>query len=99
MRGWLQKLERFVEPALLAAGGAWVLWFFYLQLGGITNTHFLEWDARACTLAAWRYHGTGLFPDDLLVDFAAVYYPPGVKLVYWVCTFFANPFWVSKLLP
>lgn len=99
MRGWLQKLEPVVEPALLAAGAVWVLWFFYLQLGGIGDTHFLEWDARACTLAAWRYHGTGLFPDDLLVDFAAVYYPPGVKVVYWICTIFANPFWVSKLLP
>src|SRR2546430_2337898 len=99
MRSWLGKLERVVEPALLAAGALWVLWFFYIQLYGLGDTHFLEWDARAHTLSAWRYHGTGLFADDLLVDFAAVYYPPGVKVVYWIGTIFANPHWVSKIVP
>jgi hypothetical protein len=99
MRAWLQRLGRWVEPALLAAAALWTLWFFYLQLPGLTDPHFLEWDARAHTLSAWRYHGTGLFHDDLLVDFAAVYYPPGVKLVYWIGTLFANPHWVSKLVP
>ena len=99
MRAWTQRAERWVELALLAAAAAWTLWFFRLQLYGLTNAHFLEWDARAHTLSAWRYHGTGLFPDDLLVDFAAVYYPPGVKLVYWIGTLFANPHWVSKLVP
>ena len=66
---------------------------------GLFDAHYLEWDARAHTLSAWRYHGTGLFPNDLLVDFAAVYYPPGVKLVYWIGTLFANPHWVSKFVP
>ena len=99
MRPWLQRLERWVEPAVLAAAAAWTLWFFWLQTPGLFNQHFLEWDARAHTLSAWRYHGTGLFPDDLLVDFAAVYYPPGVKLVYWIGTLFANPHWVSKFVP
>ncbi|MGZ3439602.1 MAG: hypothetical protein ACXVDD_08795 [Polyangia bacterium] len=98
MRAW-QQLQRWIEPALLAAAAAWTLWFFYLQLPGLTDAHFLEWDARAHTLSAWRYHGTGLFKDDLLVDFAAVYYPPGVKLVYWIGTLFANPHWISKLVP
>jgi hypothetical protein len=99
MRAWWQRLQRWIEPALLAAAAAWTLWFFYLQLPGLTDAHYLEWDARAHTLSAWRYHGTGLFPDDLLVDFAAVYYPPGVKLVYWIGTLFANPHWISKLVP
>jgi hypothetical protein len=99
MRAWWQRLQRWIEPALLAAAAAWTLWFFYLQLPGLTDAHYLEWDARAHTLSAWRYHGTGLFPDDLLVDFAAVYYPPGVKLIYWIGTLFANPHWISKLLP
>jgi hypothetical protein len=99
MRPCREQLQRWVEPALLAAAALWTLWFFRLQLYGVTDAHYLEWDARAHTLSAWRYHGTGLFANDLLVDFAAVYYPPGVKLVYWIGTLFANPHWVSKVVP
>ncbi|HEY2743240.1 MAG TPA: hypothetical protein VGL86_01400, partial [Polyangia bacterium] len=33
------------------------------------------------------------------IDFADVYYPPGVKAVYWIGTLFANPFWISKIVP
>ena len=94
-----EQIERWVEVVILAAAAAWTLWFFRLQLYGITDTHYLEWDARSGTLGPWRYHGTGLFPNDLLIDFADVYYPPGVKAVYWIGTLFANPFWVSKLFP
>ncbi|HWE27369.1 MAG TPA: hypothetical protein VHB97_05165 [Polyangia bacterium] len=99
MRAWLQRSQRWVEPVMLAAAAAWTLWFFWLQTRGLFDAHYLEWDARAHTLSAWRYHGTGLFPDDLLVDFAAVYYPPGVKLVYWIGTLFANPHWICKFVP
>ncbi len=99
MRPWREQLERWATVAFVAAAAAWTLWFFWLQTKGLTDAHYLEWDARAHTLSAWRYHGTGLFPNDLLVDFAAVYYPPGVKLVYWLGTFFTNPHWLSKLLP
>jgi len=103
MRAWLQRAEPWpiflVERALVVAAACWTLWFFRLQMFGLFDVHYLEWDARAHTLSAWRYHGTGLFPDDLLVDFAAVYYPPGVKVVYWIGTLFANPHWISKLLP
>jgi len=99
MRAWLERAHPWIERAALVAAAAWTVWFFRLQMFGLFDAHFLEWDARAHTLSAWRYHGTGLFPDDLLVDFAAVYYPPGVKVVYWIGTLFANPFWISKLLP
>jgi hypothetical protein len=99
MRSWVQRLERWLEPAVVAAAALWVLWFFHLQMVGLTDRHFLEWDARAHTLSAWRYHGTGLFANDLLVDFAAVYYPPGVKVVYWAGTIFTDPHWLSKLVP
>ncbi|HEY1584289.1 MAG TPA: hypothetical protein VGH63_01305, partial [Polyangia bacterium] len=99
MRPWRQRLEQWIEPALLLAAAAWVAWFFRLQLYGLTDTHFLEWDARSGTLGPWRYHGTGLFPNDLMVDFADVYYPPGVKAVHWIGTLFGNPFWISKLVP
>lgn len=99
MQSWRLRLERSVEPALLVAAAAWTLWFFRLQLYGITDAHYLEWDARSGTLGPWRYHGTGLFPNDLLIDFADVYYPPGVKAVYWVGTLFMNPFYVSKYVP
>ena len=94
-----QRIEQWIEVVILAAAAAWTLWFFRLQLYGITDTHYLEWDARSGTLGPWRYHGTGLFPNDLMVDFADVYYPPGVKAVYWIGTLFVNPFWVSKLFP
>lgn len=99
MRASLQRAEPWVERLCLAAAAAWTLWFFRLQTFGLFDPHYLEWDARAHTLSAWRYHGTGLFPHDLLVDFAAVYYPPGVKLVYWIGTLFADPHWISKLVP
>ncbi|HXU72174.1 MAG TPA: hypothetical protein VN947_22750, partial [Polyangia bacterium] len=71
MQAWRKQLERWVEPACLVAAAAWTLWFFRLQTYGLFDAHYLEWDARGCTLAAWRYHGTGLFPHDLLIDFAA----------------------------
>ena len=99
MHSWRERLARVVEPLLLAAAAAWTLWFFRLQLYGFTDPWFLEWDARGCTIAVWRYHGTGLFPHDLLADFAGVYYPPGVKAVYWIGTLFANPFWLTKIVP
>ena len=99
MRTRQEVVHRWLELALVALAAAWTLRFFWLQTPGLLDPHFLEWDARAHTLQAWRYHGTGLFPHDLLVDFAAVYYPPGVKLVYWLGTFFVNPHWISKWVP
>ncbi len=99
MRPWRQRLEQWIEPAFLIAAAAWTAWFFRLQLYGITDAHYLEWDSRVHLLSAWRYHGSGLLQNDLMVDFAAVYYPPGVKAIYWIGTLFANPFWLSKILP
>jgi hypothetical protein len=99
MIAWLRRQERFAEPAVLGLGLLWVAFFFWCQCDGLTNPWVLEWDSRVVTLPAWRYHGTGLFPHDFLVDFVAVYCPPLVKVVYWIGTFFANPFWISKVVP
>jgi hypothetical protein len=70
MREWLERAHPWVERAFRAA--AWTLRFFRLQMFALFEPRYLEWDARAHTLAAWRYHSMGLCPDDLLVDFADV---------------------------
>jgi hypothetical protein len=99
MIAWLRRQERWVEPAVVALGVLWIAVFFYLQLDGLRDPWVLEWDARAVTLPAWRYHGSGLFPNDFLVDFAAVYLPPLTKVVYWIGTLFTDPLTVSKWVP
>src|SRR5438552_490807 len=99
MIAWLRRQERWLEPAVVALGLLWLAAFFYDQLDGISNLWVLEWDARVVTTPAWRYHGSGLFPHDFLVDFVEVYTPPLVKLTYWIGTFFANPFWICKIVP
>ncbi len=83
----------------MAAACAYVLAFAWQQTPGLFDRHVLEWDARAMVLPAWRYHASGLFANDLVVDLAAIYDPPGWKAVYWLGTLFTDPFTISKLLP
>jgi len=90
---------RTVEKILVAATMIYVAVFVWRQTPGLFDRQILEWDARAMVLPAWRYHGTGLFPNDLVVDLAARYDPPGWKAIYWVGTLFTDPFEVGKLLP
>src|SRR6266542_3176996 len=99
MIAWLRRQERWLEPTVVALGLLWIAAFFYDQLDGLRDPWVLEWDARAVTLPAWRYHGSGLFPNDFLVDFAAVYLPPLTKVVYWIGTLFTDPLTVSKWVP
>ena len=85
--------------AFAAFAAAYVLVFVALQTPGLFDRGVLEWDARAFPLAAFRYHGTGLFPDDFIVDAAARYDTPVWVACYWLGSLLVDPFEVSKLLP
>lgn len=91
-RGWL-------ELALVCGAICYVGTFLAIQLDGIFDPYVMEWDARANTLPAWRWHGTGLFRDDLLVDFAATQNPPLWRAVYWLGSLFVTPNTIAKWLP
>jgi hypothetical protein len=88
-----------VEKALTAVLALWVAIFVGLKLPHVFSADWIEWDARAMVLAAFRFHGTGLFPRDLGVDLSSAMCPPGWKLLYWFGSFFMGPYQVSRILP
>ncbi len=90
---------RIARQAFVAATVFYVVAFVILQTPGLFDRGVLEWDARALPLAAFRFHGTGLFPDDLVVDAARRYDTPLWTALYWLGTLATDPFEVSKLLP
>lgn len=91
---------RWVEWALAALSLVYFAYFVAVQIPDIPNTWILEWDTRATSLPAWRYHGTGLFPNDLIVDYMGAFYgTPGWSVLFWVGTLFADPLVVTKVVP
>jgi hypothetical protein len=88
-----------IDKVFVAAAWVYVFAAAVLQTPGLFDRHVLEWDARAFTLTAFRFHGSGLFPDDLVVDAMARYDTPLWKAVYWLGTLVTDPVEVSKLLP
>jgi len=91
-RSWLEK-------AVLLAVLGWLATFVGYKLPHLFSENWIEWDARAMALAAFRFHGHDLFPRDLGADLAAAMCPPGWKLVYWLGTLFTDPYQVSRILP
>ena len=87
------------ESALLASVLVWIAAWLRPKFLHVWSAGWIEWDARAMGLAAWRFHGTGLFPRDLGADLASAMCPPGWKLLYWIGTLFTDPYQVSRLLP
>lgn len=87
--------ERLVLLALCVWTGLWI----EPRLHHLFSDGWIEWDARAMGLAAWRFHGSGLFPRDLGAELAAAMCPPGWKLLYWIGTLVTDPYQVSRLLP
>lgn len=96
---WAAWLGWALERLLVVAAVAYTLRFAYQQTPDLLDRRVLEWDARAFALAAFRYHGSGLFPSSLPVDFVASVCTPGWKAVYWLGTLFLDPFALSKGLP
>jgi hypothetical protein len=94
-----QRARKIFDTAFVAACAGYVLTFAWRQTAHLFDRHFIEWDARVMALPAWRYHGSGLFPGDFVVDFVTTMNPPLLKLIYWVGTLFTDPFTVSKLIP
>jgi hypothetical protein len=88
-----------LEKVFVAAGWAYVAASVLLQTPGLLDREILEWDARAFTLPAFRYHHTGLFPGDLVVDAMARYDTPAHHAIYWLGTLVTDPIEISKLLP
>lgn len=87
------------ESALIVGVFVWVAAWLQPKFLHVWSAGWIEWDARAMGLAAWRFHGTGLFPRDLGADLASAMCPPGWKLLYWIGTLFTDPYQVSRLLP
>ena len=87
------------EKLAVAAVLVWLALFVGYKLPHLFSPAWIEWDARAMALAAFRFHGSGLFPRDLGADLAVAMCPPGWKLVYWVGTLFTDPYQVSRLVP
>ena len=98
-RAWTRYALRLFEFTLAAAALAYALVFAWNQTGGFLDPHVMEWDARTMVLSIWRYHGSGLFPKSLAVDFAGAMCPLGWKLLYWLGTLFTTPVTISKLVP
>ncbi|HEX2568324.1 MAG TPA: hypothetical protein VH877_02115 [Polyangia bacterium] len=94
-----ERLPRLLDVLVVAVCAAYIVRFAWLQTLGLMDRYTLEWDARAMALPAWRYHGTGLFAEDYVVDYVGLIGPPLWKLTYWVGTLFTDPYTLSKLLP
>jgi hypothetical protein len=93
------RAMKLAQRLFCAAVAVYVAVFAWRQTSGFHDPHVMEWDARGFTLVAWRFHGTGLFPGDDVVDFAASWTTPLWRLVFWVGTLFTDPVTFSKLLP
>ncbi len=93
------RVVALAERALVAAVAVWLAIFTWLKLAHVLSPTWIEWDARAMALAAFRFHGSGLFPRDLGVDLSAAMCPPGWKLLYWLGSLAVDPYQVSRLLP
>lgn len=87
------------ERLFCAAVAVYVVAFAWRQTPGLFDPHVMEWDARGFTLVAWRFHGSGLFSGDDVVDFAASWTTPLWRAVWWLGTLFTDPTTFSKLLP
>jgi hypothetical protein len=96
---WLDRNAVAVERAAVLLAAGYVVLFLGLQTRGLTNLHVLEWDSREMTLSIFRFHGSGLFPDDLPVDYARAICPPGWRALYWLGSLVVDPRWLSKALP
>jgi hypothetical protein len=96
----LAKLARRIEWGLLGLVAIYVVAFYVRQMKGIGDPWLLEWDARATSLPAWRYHETGYFPNDMIVDYMGAFYAtPGWSLLFWIATLFTDPLIATKVLP
>jgi hypothetical protein len=99
LRARAERHARLIDGALVLFGASYVLAFVLRQVDGLTDPHLLEWDSRMMMIHVFRFHGSGLFPDDLLADFSAAMCPPGWNLLYWLGTLFTEAETLTKVLP
>jgi hypothetical protein len=98
-REWVARRDRrWLDAALVVAAAAYTIAFVVHQLAGVADPYDIEWDTRVNTLPAFRWHGQGLFPHDVLVDRAWAQCPPLWRLLFWVGTVAMDPFVLSKVL-
>ena len=48
-------------------------------------------DMRQNCMPSYRYHGTGLFADDLPTDYMEAFQPVGYRALLWLATLFVDP--------
>ena len=95
MVGAVRPLER----ALVVLTAAYVLAFLAFQTPGLTSRLVMEYDARTYYMGGLRMHHAGPFSDDLIAHLSRTIGPIGWDAMLWVWTLFADPVWLSKLLP
>ena len=55
-------------------------------------------DTRQNAIPSYRYHGTGLFEDDLPTDYMEAFQPLGYRALFWVATLAFDPITFSNWL-
>jgi hypothetical protein len=97
--GLVPRLRWGTTAVLVLAAVAYGLMFLSTQTKGLFDVHALEWDACGQLLPTYRFHGSGLFRDDINVELRHAMTTPLWNLYYWVGTFFTSANVLSKLLP
>jgi hypothetical protein len=93
------RVAKAIDWLAVAAAAIYIVIWAWHQTKGILGPTVLEFDARSQALPAFRFHGTGIFPNDLGVDHFAAEALPAWKAIYWIGTLFTDPFTVSKIVP
>jgi hypothetical protein len=65
----------------------------------LVNEYIINGDVPTHIYWMQQFNDTTLFKDDLLTDFAKHIQPWGVVQVYYWASAFADPLWLSKVLP
>ena len=97
--GLAPRLQWAASACLVLAAAAYCVVFLTTQTKGLFDIYALEWDACGQLLPTFRYHGSGLFRDDINVELRYAMTTPVWSLYYWVGTFFTSANVLSKLLP
>ncbi|MBI5480266.1 MAG: hypothetical protein HY906_15485 [Deltaproteobacteria bacterium] len=97
--GLVPRLQWAATALLVLAAVTYTIAFLATQTKGLFDVYTLEWDACGQLLPTFRYHGSGLFRDDINVELRHAMTTPLWNLYYWVGTFFTSANVLSKLLP
>ncbi|CAN5457022.1 hypothetical protein BH09SUM1_BH09SUM1_30910 [soil metagenome] len=86
---WLVQALVFILGMAIAAASTWKQ---------LTNQYVVSDDTAQHTYWMATYHNSGLFPDDMFVQYARSLSTPGLQAIYWCATLFTDPIFFGKLL-